>query len=226
MPEKNGVKPQFRDDYIEVVQRELTRVRSAPGVPEIHFDVLSPPHVLSPFLTLAERRGEGLPSHVVKVLLIPGGGGEGWMEVLTKERDRLEREIQVRLVPNQTILRLPLSRLPTADEQLVEVRRLDRLRQRDLLTNARGAPTESVILPYLVRPFIAWPSLQEAGYSHAVMEERWKEFCNKHGLKHIHNNEKCKAQFYQEALVDGGKELIVVSAWRWQRARGDFSSSV
>ena len=209
----------FRDDFDEVLIEWVARARrSVTGRADLGFEVLSPPHRNSPFLTLAEHLGGGpggLPSRVLKLLpvLADDPSEPFWREILKRERDRWRDELRRRLtLPHRVALvALPLSAPRSGAGGLVEIADIGPLRRSDLLV---GAPPESnVRFRYLVRPFIAWPRLRDVGYSADELKERWETFCDERGVA-PRLREPLFVHFCDEALTNGRGDLLLTSAWR------------
>ena len=214
----------LRDDYEEVLIDWITRARrSATGRVDLDFEVLSPLHRNSPFLTLAEHLGDsqsGLPWRVVKLLVVldDDPGEPVWQEILKRERDRWLDELRRRLtLPSRVeTLGLPLSAPRTGSGGLVEIAEIGPLRHRDLLV---GAPSDGgVRFSYLVRPFIAWPQLRDIGTSADQLKETWQVYYEDHGVAE-HLRGPLFEHFCDEALTNGRGDLLLTSAWRLEVLR-------
>ena len=209
----------FRDDYQEVLIDWLTRARrSLTGKADLDYELLSPPHRNSPFLTLAELAGgtrAGLPRRVLKLLLVLDDDASEpfWSEILTGERDRWLGELRKRLsLPGRVeVLGLPLSPPKGGFDELVRIAEIGPIRCSDLLFEA--PPDASVRFSYLERPFIAWPRLCEIGDSLDQLKEKWKIYCDEHGVER-RLREPLFLHFCDEALIAGRGELLLTSAWR------------
>lgn len=218
-----GIPLRFRPEYYEALTGELVRLRAREAGGAVQLRPLSPPHPRSPFLCLAEHRGsEELANRVLKVLMLPEGheGAHLWVKILGEECDRLNEEFGERLMLGSKlgVLRLPLTTRRAGEGKPVEVRALRSLRWGDLLEGEPESVRQHPVLQYIVRPYIPWPTLQEAGLPRDYLVSRWDDFCLERGLpSKVRNNERCRAHFFREALANGREDLILVSAWRWAR---------
>jgi hypothetical protein len=161
--EPSQEKPRFRPDYLELITR--TALRVLPGSAAAHrLDTLSVPEGKSPFLTLALRSDRGLRTHVLKVMVVlrTEASHQAWAEVFTQERQRLEKELASRRTQPDTLTTLPL---PLLDEgPRIHYGELSPLRHADLLERPGKLGAQDTAFPYVLRPYIPWPKLQETGY--------------------------------------------------------------
>ena len=215
----------FTPGSYEVLRGELARIRAREVGGPIELKVLTAPHPRSPFLTLAEYRGgQELPMSVLKVLMIPHFmpvAGE-WRDILQSERQRLQDQFAERLKPGGSLglLRLPFTWRRNEKGVVIEVRTLRSLRGGELLGGMDAQERAHPVLEYMIRPYIPWPSLRDSGFSAGELERRWREFCDGSGLAaHVKENPACRVHFYDEALVNGTEDLLLVSAWRWASLR-------
>ena len=218
------IEPSFRDGFEDVLLDWLTRERrTATGRAELTLEVLAPAHRNSPFLTLAEGSdpaGEGLPWRVIKLLVVTEEDASEpfWRDVLRRESSRWREELGRRLARSGRVetLGLPLSAPPEGHEALVGTADLGPLRRADLMD---GESTETTLtLPYLYRPFVAWPRLADLGCSAEDLRRRWELYCRDHGVaEHLFGP--LFPHFCDEALTGGHGDLLWTSAWRLEAGR-------
>lgn len=209
----------FRDDFDVVLVDWLTRERrTVTGYGDLELEVLSPPHAMSPFLTVVESfdaSRDGLPWRVHKLLAVPEEDPSEpfWRGVLERERDRWRRELAKRLQRSGRVetLGLPLSVPRDGHQELVEIAELGPLRRLDLLEETTAE--SSLRFPYLTRPYIAWPRLHDVGYSAEELRSWWAIYCEEHDVAE-HLREPLFPHFCDEALIDGQKDVLLTSAWR------------
>lgn len=160
-PAQDG--PRFRDDYLELITS--TALRVLPGSAAAHrLDRLSAPDGQSPFLTLALRSDRGLRTHVLKIMVVlrTEPSHTAWADVFVREGERLEKELSERRVQPGTLGTLPI---PLLDEgSRVHYGELSPLRHVDLLERTGKLGGQDSAFPYILRPYIPWPRLQETGY--------------------------------------------------------------
>ena len=213
----------FRSDYFEVLKGELIRLRAREVGGALELKPLSPPHPRSPFLCLAEHQGaEELPTRVLKVLMLPESheGAHRWIKILGEECERLNQEFRDRLTPGEKlgVLRLPLTTRREGQGDPVDVRALRSLRWGDLIEGEPESARQHPVLHYMVRPYIPWPTLQESGLPRYYLSAQWRKYCDDCDLPDkVRNDPLCRAHFFQEALANGTDDVLLVSAWRWQR---------
>lgn len=214
----------FSENFVEVIKGQLASIR---GVEVQQLQVLSMPHPFSPFLTLSETRlGLGIPSYVIKVLLVLKGYPsyqEHWHGIFTSEAKRLEEELkgllgQAERKSAATLLRLPLL-VDVEKEPLVRVGELKNLLCHHLLAGESGGESEILSLDYMLRPYVLLPSLADCGDMTTALEV-WDKFCKDRRLPS--EEDLFKLHFYHEALVLEGEsketpDVFLTSDWRYKR---------
>ena len=238
-PNGHGHQPDhwYRPDYGAVTRGWMTRTRRAlTERPDLEHRILAEAHRNSPFLTLAEGTlsHPGPPQRIVKISMVPEGDPSEpfWRQVLYGEAERWRGLLAQHLQRPTRVARLglPLSIPRDGLEGLVQVSELGPLRRDDLLEGTAGEDT--LRLPYLVRPYIAWPRLSDVGFSHDQLRLRWESFCAENGLDTLGSSRDrrssaaskalCDALFHHfcdEALVNVVGEVLLTSAWRFDALR-------
>jgi hypothetical protein len=213
----------FRNDFEDVLLTYAARARRSAGPSEStrepSFEVLSPAHPDSPFLTLAEWDGdepEGrLPSWVVKILVVLADDPSApfWHQVLEREQARWRHELAERLALPRRVetLGLPLSVALYDSISEVEIGEIGPLPRTEVL--ATTSQTPYVRFSYLVRPYVAWPRLVDVGYSTDQLLERWELYSEEHAIA-APLVERLFPHFCDEALTDERRDILLSSAWR------------
>lgn len=227
----------FRAGFHHLLLDEIAQARARTLGRRAVYSVLSYPSPDSPFLTVAEKVEHEIPAYVVKVLVMLEADEEAFAwwneEVLKREQVRLQAEFNRRLgerrdgrrgrsvrqeeTPDTAalVLSLPVSHPP--GDGLVTLAETDYLDADGILEDEHGMGAASVRFPYLVRPYVAWPSLWDVVLSRREREARWRSFCEENGIRRkIAEDRGCLDQFCREALVSDG-DLFLTSAWRWGR---------
>lgn len=215
----------FRPGFQQTLIRRLAHLRRPGGHGEEScYEVLSPPHRNSPFLTLAEHNDpqrRDLALWVLKILVVleeDGAAHAAWSEVLDDERQRWQDELRERLHRPSRVdrLQLPLAAPPESAHELVHLDVLGPLRRAELLNEHTGGQDPRFRL--LARPFIPWPRLRDVGYSIQQMRGRWQRYCDDNGLsEQVRDHEGLFRHFCDEALIPGPSDLLLTSAWRLRK---------
>ncbi len=224
----------FRADFAEVLIDRVAQARRPVTGSATSYEVLGPPHRFSPFLTLAEwrdRQRDGLPSQVVKLLVVlpEDESLPAWEAVLESERKRWDREMRRRLSFDDGVhsLDLPLSVRDTwQDEGLVRTATVGPIRRVDLLDESSYSVGADLEFTCLVRPHIPWPRLGDVGYSIEYLKQRWSDFCDRKELPaHLRANTGLFRHFCDEALIHGSQDLLLTSEWRFKVRSDDDDDS-
>lgn len=214
----------FRDDLEDVLTAWVAHARglAEAGDTARCYDVLASPHSMSPFLTLAEwpdAEREGLPRHVVKLLVVPPEDPTGsfWRETLERERQRWARELdeRQRLPSRVAALGLPLAGEIT---QWVRIGEAGPFFGPEILAQGTESTSGRFYLPFMVRPYIAWPRIAELGFSNEQLTERWDVYCEENGVQD-HLREPLFHHFCDEALTNERRDVLLTSAWRLEMFR-------
>ncbi len=225
----NETQVRLRDDSLAVIQRRLaeTRIVDGTGVPRNdpdRFEPLELPHRSSPFLTLAEwpqGRGDGVPRWVIKVLMVLEedlAAFKDWSRILEWERKRFTDELHGDLDHLRKVHKLPL---PLArgmwQQPPVRILQLGPIRRLELLEGASGTSGPSLVLTYLQRPYIPWPTLRDVGYAEPQLRQKWEKHCSLSGYSdELVHDPAMYSHFCEEALAGPDGRLLLTSAWRYR----------
>jgi hypothetical protein len=212
--------PEFTERIAELglkQRRELDHVEDAT------YQHLSYPNETSPFLVLAERQhGDSAPpSRVFKVLVVPSNRGNAyafWSGHLNYEFARLRKELALPPGTERTFRRL---NMPFSSTPVVERGSL-RLPAHELFSDVGIGVMPDVTFDYVVRPYIPWPQLRNAGYPPSELDGIWLRFASEKGIpEDVRKDEEIKKVFINHVLVCGAYSpephpaIFLTSYWRF-----------
>jgi hypothetical protein len=210
----------FRDDFREVIQAAVESRRGEWGTADKSgkLEILDDPAPDSPFMTLVDTRNEGLRSHVVKVLVLPPSDPSFpfWEDVLETGAARMEADARRRLDVRHGIerLELPLT-LPEFETYRGQ---LGPFRGPALFANADERVAATVNIPYIARPYIPWPRLDEVGLDRGQRRRLWEKYREKVPFE-VDDEEESLSRFCRVALVGTEQPtpeaLFLISHWRF-----------
>ncbi len=219
----------FRPNFHQVLIRKIARIRK-PGTSfaDEAYHVLAMPYPTSPFLTLAEwpkQTGKEFPEQVIKVLVVPSedkAAYDSWYAILEDEAQHWRNLLakMLGLPRDVATFRLPLTP-PARDledqeqEKMVEITEVGPIRRLEILDAAAGLSGTDLRFPYLTRPYIPWPSLQEVGFSTEQKLQKWLDYCARRDYSEDTKRDRDLFEhFCREALVKGLDKVILTSLWR------------